>query len=915
MNVDFVAGAFAAWLIEQLADAGRRQLTRSLFGDSQERALVRAADKAIQLTAEDFCPEGGVRAEELAMVIDQVFGVSVPFAPSARHATLLQALQGGIRARLAPLDDVGLTGTGSSSAELLGVSAGAVSNRLIGHLVHEIISRAAHGSPLAPLADQFNHDVSHLQVLRIEAKVDWLTRTVQRALRERARLASKISVLRRAGLPDRRLFVGREQDLERLARIESRGVVTDLLVGLGGIGKTALVLEHAHRSLESTDPPDFVWWFDASTRAGLAFRMGALYRELTGAETDDMSSAERLRGWLDCYPGRWIVVFDNVDDRQTLTQLMPQAGSGQVLVTSRNQFWDDIEVLHINEMSPNDAVALLERKSGLGDPDGAARLTDDLGNLALSLVQAASYLARKARSEPGWTYDRYRRLLRTVPQVVHGRDAAHLNQTMVKAVQTSLEAVGQDARDIMGAIAYLAPDGIPSGLFATSPARSDNKTANSVIHLSHNLLPADPVLKPVPRNERLLETFGNELRMSDALEELVGYSLLTLDKAAGSATYGVHRVVQAVVRGGHGSEPEHAYAAIRLVASTHPRDNDGRPFPSPAWVLHVRALDAGLRHLVRRDGRMNQQVTFELAGMMHAAARALRDEICDYQAAAGVAARAARLFRLSLGSLNITYAKALNYLAVILSDLALPWIALLFDQEAVRIERVLPASDLDLGWAVHDLGIDFRDLADRAEGFNADNLRQQARRHLDEAIALARQVPNVTARAPDLAWFLQDSALLHNREGDTSRALSEFDEALELVDQHLPERDPRRGRPRVNLSAYLCPPPSAGMIGSEQNTIRAEQLAREALTLWEQVYGSNHMFVARALLRVAECMLVQANPGHARIREALDYLERASEISRKRLPAHHPMRQEIEEILLDPAISRTRRLNLDSSMD
>jgi hypothetical protein len=225
-----------------------------------------------------------------------------------------------------------------------------------------------------------------------------------------------------------------------------------------------LVLEYAYRALSSTNPPDFVWWFYASTRAGLAFKMGALYRELTGAETADMSSAERLRAWLEIYPGvggifiwlpshdqrqrsfhtaflhccgplggpepgsrwsarseartndleagedrptlgrggkpcphlalpnhnqtvrptrdqiassltpgRWIVVFDNAEGHQALRQLMPQAGSGQVLVTSRYQFWDDIEVLHLNEMSPGDAIALLERKSGLGDPAGAAR--------------------------------------------------------------------------------------------------------------------------------------------------------------------------------------------------------------------------------------------------------------------------------------------------------------------------------------------------------------------------------------------------------------------------------------------------------------------------------------------------------------------------------------------------------------
>ena len=39
---------------------------------------------------------------------------------------------------------------------------------LAGHLVQEIMLRGSGGGPLAPLADQLNHDVTHLQGQRIE---------------------------------------------------------------------------------------------------------------------------------------------------------------------------------------------------------------------------------------------------------------------------------------------------------------------------------------------------------------------------------------------------------------------------------------------------------------------------------------------------------------------------------------------------------------------------------------------------------------------------------------------------------------------------------------------------------------------------------------------------------------------------
>jgi tetratricopeptide (TPR) repeat protein len=869
--MDFVTGVFAQWLLERLADAGRSRLTRFLLGDEQERALRAAANTAIRLTAEDFYPGGGPRAEQMAMVIDRVFGDSVPVEPMAGHATLLQALQAGMAARVAPLGDADLTGTGWSSAELLGVSAAALDEKLIGHLVREIVSRGARGGPLEPLAGQLNHDVTHLQGQRVEGKLDQLARSVEEALAGFGRILSKLDLLKKEGLPDRRLFVGRATDLERLGSIGSRGVVTDLLVGLGGIGKTAMVLEYAHRSLDSTNPPHFVWWFDASTRAGLASKMGALYRELTGVIADDLTAAERLRSWLESYSGRWLVVFDNADGRETLQQLVPSVGSGQVLVTSRRQFWDHMEVLLIKELAPDDAVALLERKSGLVDPAGAAMLAEELGNLALSLVQAASYLARKARSGPGWSYDRYRHLLRTMPHVVHERDAAEVDKTMAKVIRTSLEAVGQNARDILGIIAYLAPNDIPADLFT----------------------------QPVIRDQPLLGS-GNEMDVSDALEALVGYSLLTFDQASGSATYGVHRVVQAVVRASLAGTAEHASAAVRLVTAVHPKNSVGRPRPSPQWVSHVRALDANLRELQRRGGAVDEDVTIRLAELMYAVARALRDQVSDYRAAASVAARAAKLFKVSLGDTNIAYAKALNYLAAILSHLECFWLARSFDEEAVRIERAIPASDLDLSWAVHDLAIDFRDLADRGDATERLQLLHQARDYLDEAMELNRGVPNLRTRIADVAWFLQDSASLYDRDGDRYRAISELEEALALVDQHLPEHDPRRGRPRVNLAAQLCPTPSDRSIatGYQGDPVRGEQLAREALAIWEMSYGFDHALVARALLRIAQCIIAQQSSDQSRKREAREYLQRALEITRRRFPVTHTLRKDIEKTLL-----------------
>jgi hypothetical protein len=142
---------------------------------------------AAQLTARELDPSGGDQAGQLAMVMSEVFSEPTPDEPLARQATLLEGLQTGIVQKLAPLGDVGLTGPGQSSSELLGVPTTVLAERLADYLVREIMLRGSRGGPLAPLADQLNHDVTHLQGQRLEGMLARLANEVQDALAQAAR--------------------------------------------------------------------------------------------------------------------------------------------------------------------------------------------------------------------------------------------------------------------------------------------------------------------------------------------------------------------------------------------------------------------------------------------------------------------------------------------------------------------------------------------------------------------------------------------------------------------------------------------------------------------------------------------------------------------------------------------------------
>lgn len=239
-----------AWLVGLLADAGRERLTTRVLGDDQERALRQAATTAVKLTAAELRPDDDEQAEQLAMVVSEVFRTTVPGAPPAGQATVLEALQAGIAGRLAVLGDASLTGTGQSSADVLGVPGTVVAAKLTGHLLREIVVRGSRGGPLFPLASQLNDDVTHLQGQRIEAVLGQLAGEVRQAL---ARLDTTHAVaaapVALAQLPAMTAGdAGRDDELAVLARLLDpawTGMVVSV-AGLAGVGKTTLAIQAGH---------------------------------------------------------------------------------------------------------------------------------------------------------------------------------------------------------------------------------------------------------------------------------------------------------------------------------------------------------------------------------------------------------------------------------------------------------------------------------------------------------------------------------------------------------------------------------------------------------------------------------------------------------------------------------------------
>ncbi|AEV85674.1 Nephrocystin-3 [Actinoplanes sp. SE50] len=268
--------------------------------------------------------------------------------------------------------------------------------------------------------------------------------------------------------------------LLRAARAGRSVVLTQVLSGLGGVGKTQLAAQFA-RSLDAAGELDVLAWITAANRqalvAGYADTAHAL--RLCGPETEPTAAADRLLSWLEHTSRRCLIVLDNLDSPADATGLWPPDNPrGRTLVTTRRRdailHTDNRTMVPVGLFTPPEAADYLTQATGTTEPRSAVdSLAADLGLLPLALAQAAAYIR-----DHGIDCATYRQRLRE-----HGLTARLLppddglpddHRTIVAAIwDVSITAADNHrprglARPLLEVAALLDPNGIPDALFTTT---------------------------------------------------------------------------------------------------------------------------------------------------------------------------------------------------------------------------------------------------------------------------------------------------------------------------------------------------------------------------------------------------------------------------------------------------------------
>ncbi|MFJ4798615.1 FxSxx-COOH system tetratricopeptide repeat protein [Kitasatospora purpeofusca] len=338
------------------------------------------------------------------------------------------------------------------------------------------------------------------------------------------------------------------------------------LQGLGGVGKTQIALEYAHRYMSYYD---LVWWIDAEQSedvitglAGLAVRLGLpVGDDLNGAA---QAARDALRRGVPT--SDWLLIFDNADEPGEILRYFPD-GPGHILITSRNRGWSgQAYVLDVDVLDRTESIDHLTRRvRGLSRQD-ADRVSEAVGDLPIAVEMAAAWLETTRTPVDAYV----EQLTAEAARVLAAGESPVDHPTHISAIwNVSIERLREQSPAAVRLLEL-------SAFFAPRP-----------ISVRHILYTEQMSLALRPYDHGLTDTF----MLGRVLSDVGRYALARVDPATDS--FQVHRLVQAVVRD-HLTEAEQNTAmhqVHRILVGARPTHGD---VDDPAdWP----ALDAIWPHL------------------------------------------------------------------------------------------------------------------------------------------------------------------------------------------------------------------------------------------------------------------------------------------------------------------------------
>ena len=303
------------------------------------------------------------------------------------------------------------------------------------------------------------------------------------------------------------------------------------IYGIGGVGKTQVVIEYVYRYKSQYDG---IYWISASDQAALlsgfqeiGSRTGCVPTVIDRKLTE---VAKAVLFWLRKQE-RWLLVIDNLDDISVADGYLPEIHEGgHTLITTRNP--DSMKIpaqgVEIPVLGEEAAIELLRVRSNNNDTEyssserlQAAELVKELGFLALAIEQASAFIRSSIYSIPEFLqiyYKSRKRFLRRKPEGNYPYPNSVAATFLLSVDKVKEMENGANAIKLLHMLSFLNPDGILI-YFLKSGCQG--------------------------LSDELREIVEDELVFRDTLELLQQFSLVRLSQKDNIV---IHRLIQAVMK-------------------------------------------------------------------------------------------------------------------------------------------------------------------------------------------------------------------------------------------------------------------------------------------------------------------------------------------------------------------------------
>ncbi|KAL4937603.1 hypothetical protein BDV06DRAFT_226801 [Aspergillus oleicola] len=291
-------------------------------------------------------------------------------------------------------------------------------------------------------------------------------------------------------------FVDRVSILEQLEALTVPKMATSriALYGLGGVGKSQIAIEVAHRIYSEHHAS--IFWVSASSIHRFREGYSTIFDDFISSESDTKcDKLVAVKKWLEKEHSKWTLIIDNADETclfepsgpskqieasQSILEYLPESQSGVILITTRNKsaavkFTKGVAnaLVEVKVMNNEESKRLIKNSvtDHIIEEDEMDGLSELLGNLPLAIVQAVAFMQENTISV-GEYIELYNDSEETSmdllcePFETLGRDTGVPNAVATTLIMSIDQIKDQDPKaiEVLQLIAFLDRNDVPKSL-------------------------------------------------------------------------------------------------------------------------------------------------------------------------------------------------------------------------------------------------------------------------------------------------------------------------------------------------------------------------------------------------------------------------------------------------------------------